>query len=180
MNASRRAPRQPRIDLSQLGQSGAVAALVADNFTVPDFNIAAQAAERGGYRTTIASPVRSLVSGRSEAHEEMNFVVDAAPGAIDPAGFAGLVLPGGAASVERLTGDADARALILAFIEAGKPVFAAGEAVALLAEVAGKDGADGEAAVALKGEVFAGGGETAREDAASAFAASLQPVKNAA
>jgi len=178
--APKRSPRTPRIDLGQLGQSGSVAALVADGFTVPDFNIAAQAAERGGYRTTVASPVRSLVSGRSETGEEMNFVVDSAPAELDAADFAGLVLPGGADSIRRLGEDDDARGVIAAFFKAGKPVYAAGEAVGFLAEIAGKDGAEGEAAVALNGEVFAGGGETAREDAAGAFAASLQPEKTAA
>lgn len=180
MPAPKRPHRQPRIDLDQLGQSGSIAALVADGFTVPDFNIAAQAAERGGYRTTVASPVRSLVSGRSDTGEEMNFVVDSAPAGLTAEAFAGLLLPGGAESVKRLAGDDGARAVITAFFEAGKPVYAAGEAVGLLADIAGKSDVEGDAAVALNGDMFAGGGETARADAAGAFAASLQPVKTAA
>jgi protease I len=177
--ATQRTPRQKRIDLNLVGEAGAVIALVADGFSVPDQNAAAHAAERGGYKTLIASPNKSLVSGRSATNEEMNFVVDLKPGEISVDKNEGLILPGGAQSIRRLLDDQDSRLLIHDFVKSGKPVFATGEALAIIADASGKEGVEGLAALAIRGEVFAGDGETAVEDAASAFIDALKVVEAA-
>ena len=174
-------PHRPkRLDLSQLGQSGDIAVLVADGFQAPDLTSIAGAAEQAGYRTQIVSPNKSLVSGRSETDEEMNFVVDLAPGEKAADHFAGLLLPSGAAHLDQLLQDQDARLLIKEFIAGGRSTCALGAAVAVLAEAAGKTGVSGDAALALKGDVFASSGETARADAGALFVQTLTPVKAAA
>jgi putative intracellular protease/amidase len=172
--------RPKRIDLSQLGQSGDIAVLVADGFEAPDLTGIAGEAEQAGYRTQIVSPVRSLVSGRSETGEEMNFVVDLAPGEKPADAFAGLLLPGGEAHLARLADDQDARLLIQEFLSSGRPVCALGGAVATLAATSGKTGVEGDAALALNGDVFASSGETARGDAGALFVQTLKPVQRAA
>ena len=174
-------PHRPkRIDLSQLGQFGDVAVLVADGFQAPDLTSIAGAAEQAGYRTQIVSPNKSLVSGRSETGEEMNFVVDLAPGAKPADQFAGLLLPSGAAHLDQLLQDQDARLLIKEFISTGRAVCALGESVAVLADAADKPGVTGDAALALKGDIFASSGETARQDAGALFVQTLTPVQQAA
>jgi len=172
--------RPNRIDLSQLGHAGDIAVLVADGFDAPDLTGIAGEAEQAGYRTQIVSPVRSLVSGRSETGEEMNFVVDLAPGEKPADAFAGLLLPGGASHLARLAEDQDARLLIQEFLSSGRSVCALGEAVATLATMPGKTGVEGDAALALNGDVFASSGDTARADAGALFVQTLKPVKHAA
>lgn len=180
MATPQRTPRQKRIDLTMVGEAGAVVALIADGFTVPDLNAAAHAAERGGFKTLVVSPNRSLVSGRSATNEEMNFVVDKNPGDIAVKDQHGLILPGGANSIRRLTEDQNSRLLIIDFIKSGKPVFATGEALEVIAEATGKTGVTGTAALAINGEVFAGDSETAVEDAANAFIDALSVMADAA
>ncbi len=172
--------RPKRIDLSQLGQSGDIAVLAADGFQAPDLTSIAGAAEQAGYRTQIVSPNKSLVSGRSETGEEMNFVVDLAPGEKSVEQFAGLLLPSGGAHLDLLLQDQDARLLIKEFISSGRAICALGDAVSVLAEASGKTGVTGDAALALKGDLFASGGETARADAGALFVQTLTPVKEAA
>lgn len=171
--------RQKRIDLGHIGEEGQIAVLVAEGFSASDLTQVASGAERAGYRTCILSPNKSLVGGRSETREEMNFVVDGHPGDKGPEGYAGLMVPGGATSIEKLKGDQDARLMVGDFLRSGKPICVMGEAVGFLAEIAEKEGLDGDAAVALNGEIFAAEGETAREDATSTFIKTLS-VKSAA
>ncbi len=168
--------RQKRIDLAQLGESGTIAVLVCEGFAASDLTLVASAAERAGYKTSVISVNKSLVAGRSETNEEMNFVVDGAPGDQDPKAFAGLLIPGGAASINKLADDQDARLMMMDFMRANRPVCVMGEAVAFLGEAAEKDGVSGEAALALNGEIFAATGETAREDAASTFVKTMDMV----
>ncbi len=172
--------RPKRIDLSQLGQSGDIAVLVANGFEAPDLTGIAGEAEQAGYRTQIVSPVRSLVSGRSETGEEMNFVVDLAPGDKSAEAFSGLLIPGGAAHLAQLAENQDARLLIQEFLSSGRSICALGDAVATLAAASGKTSVEGDAALALNGDVFASSGETARSDAGALFVQTLKPVKNAA
>ncbi len=172
--------RPKRIDLSQLGQAGDIAVLVADGFDASDLTAIAGAAEQAGYRTRIVSPNRSLVAGRSENGEEMNFVVDMAPSETPSQSFAGLLLPDGANHLARLAESQDARLLIRDFLSAGQSVCALGDAVAVLAQASQTDGVKGDAALALKGDVFASSGETARADAGALFVQTLKPVKRAA
>lgn len=172
--------RQKRLDLAHVGEEGQIAVLVAEGFAASDLTQVASAAERAGYRTCLLSPNKSLVGGRSETREEMNFVVDGHPGEQGPEAFAGLLVPGGETSIEKLKGDQDARLLLGDFIRSGKPVCVMGEAVSFLAEVAEKDGVEGDAAVALNGEVFAAAGETARDDATSTFIQTLSVASKAA
>ncbi|MFP4519057.1 MAG: DJ-1/PfpI family protein [Oceanicaulis sp.] len=172
--------RQKRIDLAHVGEEGQIAVLVAEGFAASDLTQVASAAERAGYKTCILSPNKSLVGGRSETREEMNFVVDGHPGDKGPEAFAGLLVPGGASSIEKLKGEQDARLLLGDFVRSGKPVCVMGEAVGFLSEVADKDGVEGDAALALNGEVFAAEGETAREDATATFIKTLDMSKEAA
>ena len=172
--------RQNRIDLAHLGDAGTIAVLVAEGFSAADLTLVASAAEHAGYKTTIISLNKSLVAGRSETREEMNFVVDGAPGDHDASSFAGLLIPGGQPSVDKLSQDQDARLLLQDFLKANKPVCVMGEAVAFLADASDKEGVTGDAALALKGEVFAAQGETARADAASTFVQTMGMVDKAA
>ncbi|GGE37500.1 hypothetical protein GCM10011367_09880 [Marinicauda pacifica] len=172
--------RQKRIDLNQVGEAGFVLALLADGFDVPDFNRAAHEAERAGFRTLIASPNKSLVSGRSETREEMNFVVDTPPGDVSSEKFEGLVIPGGERSTKALLASQDIRLLVHDFLKSGKPVLVTGEALELLSELSEKEGVEGDAALAMRGEVFAGSGEDAAESATAAFADALSMVSQAA
>lgn len=172
--------RQKRIDLAHVGEEGQIAVLVAEGFAASDLTQVAGAAERAGYKTCILSTNKSLVGGRSETREEMNFVVDGHPGDKGPDAYAGLLVPGGASSIEKLKNEQDARLLLGDFVRSGKPVCVMGEAVGFLAEVAEKAGVEGDAALALNGEVFAAEGETAREDATSTFIKTLSVSQAAA
>ncbi len=172
--------RPKRIDLSQLGQAGDIAVLVADGFEAADLTGIAGEAEQAGFRTQIISPNKSLVSGRSETNEEMNFVVDAAPGEKSVKDFAGLLLPGGKAHLARIADDQDARLMIGEFVSEGLAVCALGDAVETLASLSSKTGVEGDAALALNGDVFASTGETARSDAGKLFVQTLKPSKAAA
>jgi putative intracellular protease/amidase len=172
--------RQKRIDLGQLGAAGEIAVLVSEGFAASDLTLVASAAEMVGYKTSIISLNKSLVAGRSETHEEMNFVVDGSPGDLDPKAYAGLLIPGGKMSVDKLLADQDARLMLQDFLKSGKPVCVMGEAVALLGDAAQKDGVVGEAALALNGEVFSAEGETGREDAATTFVKAMGVVDAAA
>lgn len=172
--------RQNRIDLAQVGHAGAIAVLAADGFEASDLTGLASAAERQGYKTVMLSPSKALVSGRAHTGEEMNFVVDAQPGDEKADGYKGLVVPGGAASLNRLRSDQDARLLIGEFLRRGAPVCAFGDAVSLVAELAGKSEASGDAVLALKGQVFASDGENARTDASNVFVQTLDLDKKAA
>lgn len=176
MTAHNRRDRNKRIDLGRVGEAGDIVALVCERFSVPDFNLAAHAAEKRGFHTTVASTSRSLVAGRSDGNEEMNFVVDVHPDSITADDHDALIIPGGP-GVDTLMRDPDAKKLVKAFIDAGKPVCALGEAVAELAALTGKDGVEGDAALALNSEVFAGSGETAREDAVEAFANAVKTAQ---
>lgn len=172
--------RQNRIDLTQLGEAGLIAVLVTDGFDATDLTDITSASERAGYRTVLLSPNASLVSGRSNQGEEMNFVVDAAPGDKAIESFAGLLVPAGAQSVATLIDNQDARLLIGDFVRSGKPVCALGEAVGALAQLSEADKVEGDAALALKGQVFTASGEDARSDARAMFLKSLEMVEQAA
>jgi protease I len=161
--------RQKRIDLAHLGEAGSIAVLVSEGFAASDLTLVAGAAERAGYKTTVISLNKSLVAGRSETNEEMNFVVDGAPGDQNPSEFAGLLVPGGKSSIEKLAADQDARLMVMDFLRNERPICVMGEAVAFLGELSEKADVAGEAALALKGQVFASDGDMAREDAASMF-----------
>ncbi|MGY6662772.1 MAG: DJ-1/PfpI family protein [Glycocaulis sp.] len=166
--------REPRIDIARVGEAGTILALAAPGFSVPDLNAAASAAERSGYKLKVASSARALVSGRTETGEEMNFVVDTGFEDVSADEGAGLVLPGGRRAVDALNDSNAALRLLQDMFASGRPIFAAGESLAMLAEVSGKETGDADAALALNGEVFAASGETARDDVAKVFAESLQ------
>lgn len=166
--------REPRIDIARIGEAGTILALAAPGFSVPDLNAAASAAERSGYKLKVVSGARALVSGRTETGEEMNFVVDAGFEDVTADEGAGLVLPGGRRAVDALNDSNAALRLVQDMFANGRPIFAAGESLAMLAEVSGKEFGDADAALALNGEVFAASGETARDDVAKVFAESLQ------
>ncbi len=169
-----RQPREPRIDIARVGEAGSILALAAPGFSVPDLNAAASAAERAGYKLTVASAARALVSGRTETGEEMNFVVDTPLDDASVDGVAGLVLPGGKRAVDAINDSNAALRLIQDMFASGRPIFAAGEALSILAEISGKETGEADAALALNGEVFAASGETARDDVAKVFAEQLQ------
>lgn len=181
MAFTRPSNRPDRIDLAQIGEAGDIAVLLADGFDASDLTEVATAAERGSYRTVIVSPNKSLVSGRSAANEEMNFVVDSHPGEQPPSAYAGLLVPGGERGVARLIEDQESRLFIQAFLSAGTPVLAMGEAAAYVTEAAGKTPNDsGDAVVALRGDLFAASGEDGRTDAISTFVKTLSMVEAAA
>ncbi|WP_429912849.1 DJ-1/PfpI family protein [Glycocaulis sp.] len=166
--------REPRLDIARVGESGTVLALAAAGFSVPDLNAAASAAERAGYRLKVISSARALVSGRTETGEEMNFVVDSGIDDVTADEAAGLILPGGRRAVDALNDSNAALRLVQDMFASKRPIFAAAESLAMLAEVSGKEIGEADAALALNGEVFAASGETARDDVAKVFAESLQ------
>lgn len=164
---------QDRINLNQVGRAGELVALAANHFSVPEYQTLTRLAEKRGYRTLMVSPQRSLVSGRSDKGEEMNFAVNCAAGDLSVKTIDGAIIPGGANSVSTLKEDQDTRLLIHDLLKAGKPIFASGEAVELLTEIAGIEDQSGDAAVALSGEVFTGSGDDAQAKALSAFSDAL-------
>jgi protease I len=172
--------RHKRIDLAHVGESGEIAVLAADGFAASDLTLTAGAAEREGYRTTLLSPNKSLVSGRSEMNEEMNFVVDGHPGEVSAERFSGLLIPGGKVSLDRLADDQDTRLLVQDFLKSGKPVCVFAEAVAFIADAAGKNGIEAPAALVLRGDIFASDGENARDDTAQTFIKALSVISEAA
>lgn len=178
-NAHRR-HRRDRLDLDQIGEAGVVGALAAPGFAVADLHAATHAAEVDGYRSSMISPAKLLVGGRSPSNEEMNFVVDCAPIDADPAGMDGLIVPGGSEHVARLVGNAGAKSVIQAVAAAGKPIVAFGEAIAFVADALNIDAVAGDAAVALRGQLFAAAGEHARAEAAATFVKAMEVVAEAA
>jgi protease I len=178
---NRSSNRPDRIDLAQIGEAGDIAVLLADGFDASDLTEVATPAERGGYRTVIVSPNKSLVSGRSAANEEMNFVVDSHPGEQPANAYAGLLVPGGERGLARLIEDQESRLFLQAFLSSGKPVLAMGAAAAWVTEAAGKTPNDsGDAVLALRGDLFAASGEDGRADAITTFVKTLNLVAAAA
>ncbi len=180
MRNPNRRHRRDRLDLDQIGDSGVVGALAAPNFAVADLHAATHAAEVAGYRSSVISPAKLLVGGRSPSNEEMNFVVDCAPIDADPASLDGLIVPGGREHVARLGEHAGAKHLVQALAASGKPVVAFGEAIPFVADAIGVDPVDADAAVALRGQLFAAAGEDARAEAAATFVKAMEAVAEAA
>ncbi|MFE1348725.1 DJ-1/PfpI family protein, partial [Streptomyces sp. NPDC058757] len=81
------------------------------------------ALRKAGARVTVAAqeekPVQTLVSDREPGAEVRP---DARLADVEPGGFDAVVVPGGTVNADTLRTDEDARRLVTAFAEAGKPV----------------------------------------------------------
>ena len=83
-----------------------------------------QAVERAGGTPVLVAPEAGKVQGRNHLDEGDIFEADRALEAVEPAEFAGLVLPGGVANPDDLRTRPDAVRLIRSFADAGKPIAA--------------------------------------------------------
>lgn len=81
----------------------------------------------------ILSPEQALVNGWQGNGWGHYFTVDAAIGTVLGSDYDALVLPGGERGVARLKGNPHTRRIVNHFLEAGKPIAAIADGVALLA-----------------------------------------------
>jgi protease I len=118
-----------------------IAFLVDDGFQQLELAGCAEELLDAGGEIEIIAPLAGRVRATNLGRPGMKFSVDRTIDEVKLDDFDALVVPGGAASVEKLRGESRARDFVRAFIEAGKPVGAIGLGPALLLEagvVAGK------------------------------------------
>jgi len=87
-----------------------------------------------GATVALASLAMDPILGTVHDEPGRKIAPDLLIGAVDPDDYDALLLPGGVGNPDRLRGDAQAVALIQAFVEAGKPVAAICHAPWLLVE----------------------------------------------
>jgi protease I len=95
-----------------------IAFLLTDGYEDSELTSPWEAVTGEGAEAVLVSPTEGSVSGK-KGHEA---TVDQAVAAADPAGFDGLVLPGGVVNADKIRMDEDAVAFARHFFEAGKPV----------------------------------------------------------
>ncbi|QYJ04988.1 type 1 glutamine amidotransferase [Nocardioides panacisoli] len=93
-----------------------------------------EAVTRAGATAELVATEPGTVRGYHHLEAADSFDVDAVVAEADPAGYDGLVLPGGVANGDFLRGDADAVRFVRAFVESGRPVAAICHAIWSLVE----------------------------------------------
>ena len=88
---------------------------------------------QAGATASIVSPRAGSTEAAHHRDGGDSFDVDVVAREVEPREFAALVIPGGARSIEALSSDADALALIRGFMELDRPVAVLGSACSLLA-----------------------------------------------
>ena len=114
------------------GPSLPVGILVADGFDEQQFCSAMKAFQSAGCETRIVSTRSGLVTGALADRSGHSFMIDLAAKGASADDFHALFVPGGEASVQRLTQDEDVGALLADARAAGKPVGVVCEGVWLL------------------------------------------------
>ncbi len=80
------------------------------------------AVEDAGGQPVLVSLESGTVQGYNHLDKADTFAVDVTVSEVDPAEYAGLVLPGGVANPDQLRMDGDAVAFVKSFFDDGKPV----------------------------------------------------------
>jgi protease I len=80
------------------------------------------ALREAGAQVDLLAPEEDTIQAFNHLDKGDTFTPDGTVGDADPAGYDGLVLPGGVASPDQLRTDTDAVQFVRAFFEAGKPV----------------------------------------------------------
>lgn len=168
-------PRKNRVNVNQVGDAGAILAVVAPGFRAGDLHAATGRVQKNGFAVKIASTVDSLVEGEGDKGDTLSFVVDESPAEADPADYGGLVIPGGQRSLAALAEHGDVNELIRRFVEAKKPVLAWADAARLLAAYSQTPDnvREARAAVSVNGEIYPAETDEARDDAAEVFMKAL-------
>lgn len=156
--------------------------LIANGFEEHEMTETHRALLKAGAVVRTVSPEQGLVNGWHGAGWGHYFPVDFQMGDVLGADYDCLFLPGGARSVAKLRQSAHTRRIVGHFLDAGKPVAAVGDGVALMA-IPGKlrgrvVAATGEAAEAL---IQAGGrisGEPMMIDAATVSAVNAESLED--
>ena len=123
----RRRPPQP-------ARGATVAILTADGFCLRELLDPCRALRAAGARTLVVAPRRQRIVPRGLLHADQAIRTDLALREADAVRFDALVLPGGAAAVDRLRAQPAALEFIRAFFAAGKPVAALGQGLSLVLE----------------------------------------------
>lgn len=108
-----------------------IAILVANGFSEQDFIAMQRMGQKAGAKMTLVSMTPGLVNSWSGEGFGLNFPVDALLREALAADFDALVIPGGSNSIDKLKDSAHTKRIINGFMNAGKPVVALGESVAL-------------------------------------------------
>ncbi|WP_420430081.1 DJ-1/PfpI family protein [Hyphobacterium sp.] len=148
---------------------GRIAAVTAQNFDADEFIRATRPLEQRGFSVAVVSNTNGMLTGRTEAGQDVNFVPASTVGEMEFDGFCALVLPGNSHSI----GDST-QAALKKFLGDGKPIIALSRDVPLLAEAASApDIADAGVAISMNGKMFAARGDAASDEAVEVFAQAL-------
>lgn len=101
-----------------------VAIVVADHFEQVEMTEPRAALDKAGVKTVLVSPAKGKVKGVHHDKPGDEFDVDVALDDANADDYDALLLPGGLMSPDELRMNAKAVALVEAFYEAGKPIFA--------------------------------------------------------
>lgn len=166
-----------RINLNQIGRSGTIAILTNPGFRVSQMQEISHRLEKKGFRTVLASPQPSILSGRLDSGEEMNFPVSQSPEDISAKEIDGLVLIEGGEHATSLKDQQGVRLLAHDVVSADKPALALGLAATVLNdEDLSPD--PNQATIVVHQKTYTGMDENAVETALGAFIKDLttEPV----
>jgi putative intracellular protease/amidase len=145
---------------------GRVAAVTAQNFNADEFVRATRPLEQKGFSVSVVSNTSGMLTGRTEAGQDVNFVPASTIGDMEFDGYCALILPGNSHGMGEST-----QAAIEKFLSDGKPIIAMMGDVPMLAEAANSpDVSDAGVAISMNGKVFAARGESDSEEAIEVFA----------
>lgn len=119
-----------------------VAILVADNFEQVEMTEPRKAMDQAGVATFIVSPAKGEVKGVHHDKPGDTFKVDTPLESAKESDFDALLIPGGLMSPDELRATPKAVALVKAFVNSGKPIFAICHGPWLLIEAGAVDGGD--------------------------------------
>jgi len=145
---------------------GRVAAITAQNFNADDFVRATRPLEQNGFAISVVSNITGMLTGRTEAGQDVNFVPASTIGDMDFDGYCALILPGNSHGISEST-----EAAIEKFLSDGKPIIAMSGDVPMFARAANSpDVSDAGVAISMNGTIFAARGEKDSDEAVEVFA----------
>lgn len=136
-----------------------VAILVASGFEEAQMTDTQKALIADGATAPIVSSEIGLVNGWHQDAWGHNFFVEVKVGDVLPSQYDGVLVPGGARSINNLSDNAHARRILKGMTDAGKAVGVVGDAARLLAAVDGVAGRTIAADPEVRQAVEAGGGQ---------------------
>jgi len=148
---------------------GRVAAIAAANFNADDFVKATSPLEQRGFSISVVSNTTGVISGMTEAGQDVSFIPASTIGDMDFDGYCALVLPGNSNEISDST-----QAAIEKFLSDGKPIIAISGDVPMFAKLAkSSDVADASVVISINGKVFAARDEQESDEAIEVFAQAL-------